>query len=241
MKTAAQLRPGHQRVLVFIPSYGDRRAIPDLLATVQSLGPRFRALVVDDGSSEPVITPELASQCLYTRLPANFGLGVSTQIAFGHALAHGYVALVRVDADGQHAVEDIPALLRRLDTNEADIVIGARLNHLAKGQLGRSLVKRYYSFIARLLAGGVLPEDVNSGFFAIGRAGMEMLGELTLERFPEPELFIQAARRGLRVAAVDVEQHPRREGASSLGLRPALQMFFRFNVFALERLLRRGP
>ena len=230
-----------RRVLVFIPSFGDAKALPQLLVAIGSLGERFRPLVIDDGSPVPVLPQGLAGECLHVRLPANFGLGVCTQIAFEHALHGGYDAVVRVDADGQHSVADIPLLVQKLEKGEAELVIGARRNHNAERHRGRAAIKWYFGFMAGLMARGALPPDVNSGFFAVSRSGLQTLSGTTFERFPEPELFVVAARSGLKVTSVEVEQAPRRDGESTLKWPAGLQMFFRFNMFAIERLLRRGP
>lgn len=230
-----------RRVLVFIPSFGDEKALPRLLVAIGSLGERFQPLVIDDGSPMPVLPQGLAGACLHVRLPANFGLGVCMHVAFEHALRSGYDAVVRVDADGQHAVSDVPLLLDKLQQGEADLVIGARKNHAEARHPGRSVMKWYFGFLAGLMAGGALPRDVNSGFFAVSRAGLQILSGTTFERFPEPELFVLAARSGLKVTSVEVNQEPRRDGESTLNWSAGLQMLFRFNMFAIERLLRRRP
>ena len=229
-------------VLVFVPSYGDAEALPEIVAGVTALGTRYRCLVVDDGSPIPVAVPSCA---LRVRLPANFGLGISTHVAFDHVLRHGHRALVRVDADGQHAVEDIPRLMSDIDARRADVVVGSRANH---GQdrsslgWGRRLLKGYFNLAARIMTGSRAPADVNSGFFALNAVAIAVLNRSTFERFPEPEIFVSACRAGLRVASVQVEQRQRTHGISTLGIFAAMQMFFRFNVYALnEVLLRRRP
>lgn len=225
------------RILVFIPTFSDHAAIDDLVAAIAELGQVFVPLLVDDGSVPPVAVP--GGRCLHARLPANMGLGVSTHIAFSHALRHGYTAVVRVDADGQHAVHDIPRLINAL--GDADFVVGVRTNHDSDGSLdglGRRLMKAYFNMLARALTGGRVPHDVNSGFFAANREALRRLSRDTFERFPEPEIFVSACRADLRVVSVLVEQLPRRTGRSTLGMFAALRMFFRFNVFAFNRILR---
>ena len=228
------------RVLVFIPSFGDSAILPDLVAAIRRLGPRYRPLIVDDGSANPVAA-DLES-ALYVRLPANFGLGVCTQIAFLHALRHHYYAVTRIDADGQHQVEDIPRLMAKIDSGDADVVVGERANH-AVGRtpiaLARRLLKAYFRLVAHTLTSGKAPRDLNSGLFAAQLGAVRVLSRTTLERYPEPEIFVTACRSGLRLATVPVRQLARAEGTSTLGFVAGIQMFFRFNVFALNELLRK--
>lgn len=212
--------------------------LPRIVSEIAALGNGYRALVIDDGSDPPLqIAP---GAHLMVRLPANMGLGVCTHIAFAHALRHGYAAAVRVDADGQHRVQDVPRLVAALAG--ADLVMGERTNQAVGGGLdgfGRRLLKRYYSLLARALTRGAISSDVNSGLFAVSPEAMRKLRSASFERFPEPEMFISAYRLGLRVTSVPVEQQRRTEGRSSLDVFASVLMFFRFNVFALGQLLRR--
>lgn len=225
------------RILVFIPTFGDRMAIPGLLQEVAGLGSSYRALVVDDGSVPPVRVP--AGSALRVRLPANMGLGVSTFVAFAHALRHGYDAVVRVDADGQHRIEDVPRLVAAL--RDADVVVGVRANHEVPGvtRMGHRLLKRYFAGIAAAMTKGAVSEDANSGCLAVNRRAMEALNATSFERFPEPEILVAAHRARLKISSVPIAQNERAHGKSSIGPGAAFMMFLRFNVFALAELLRR--
>ena len=227
------------RVLVFIPSFNDKAALPGLLAEIADLGHQYHPLVIDDGSSESVLPDPLKAKCLHARLPANFGLGVCTHIAFSHALRHGYRAVVRVDGDGQHRVPDISRLMQSIDDGGADLVAGVRTNHLGAGFFGRNLAKSYFSAFARRITRGCAPDDVNTGFFAANTQALEILNQTTLERFPEPEMYVSACRAGLRVRSVSVEQRNRTEGRSTLRLLGGASMFFRFNVFVVGQIFRK--
>lgn len=229
------------RILVFIPSFNDSTALPDLAAGVAALGPQYRSLLIDDGSSSEVLPGAPVQQGMQARLPANFGLGTCTHIALSHALRHGYAALVRVDADGQHAVTDIPRLLSLIESGTADVAVGVRVNHSvgrSAADLARRAMKAYFRLLARALTGGRAPRDVNSGFFAINRRAMAILSRTEFERFPEPEMFVTACRAGLTVVEVEVQQRARVDGETSLRAFAALRMFFRFNVFAFNEVLR---
>lgn len=236
---------GPARVLVFIPSYGDLAKVPTLVAQVEALGPAYRALVVDDGSPEPLSGVLSRGRHLLVRFPANFGLGVSTNVAFSHALQHGYRALVRIDADAQHSVEDVPRLVAGLDQMGVDLVVGSRLNQpkdWSTATATRRMVKWYLSSMAAMLTRGAAPKDVNSGFFAVSARGMRTLNATSFERFPEPELFISACRAGLSVREIPVQQRDREDGRTTLGVLAASALLFRFNVFALLQVFgRRRP
>jgi glycosyltransferase involved in cell wall biosynthesis len=229
-------------VLVFVPTLNDHDSVAEVLAEIGKLGPRYRVLVVDDGSDVPVRSYPLRRDVLTCELPDNFGLGVCTHVAFDHALRMEYDAVVRVDADGQHPVHEIPALLAPLQSGDADIVVGTRTNQFRENVMSglpRRIAKYYFNWVARLMTRGLSPSDVNSGFFAVTAAGAAKLNAFSLERFPEPQLFVLACRAGLRLREIPIKQFERRRGRTTLNMFGAIRMFYRFNVFVLGEMLRR--
>ena len=240
MLTEQALPPRSARVLVFIPCFNDARKLAELTRSVEAQGERYSSLVIDDGSYEPVRPEALSPRSLCVRLPANFGLGVATHVAFGHALRHGYGVVARVDADGQHDVGDVVRLVREIEEGGADIAIAQRLNQ-DKGARARRLAKAYYRMLARFVTFGRAPLDMNSGLFALTARAIERLNRMTFERFPEPEMFVAAIRAGMSVRCIDVRQNPREHGRSKLGPVQGVQMLFRFHLFIVTELLRRRP
>lgn len=225
------------RVLIFIPTFNDHEHLPRLCQEVSALSDVLDILIVDDGSDKP-IDLALLPRVLQFRMPENFGLGACTHVAFDHALRHDYRAVVRVDGDGQHQVADI---LRIIDSlNDADVVVAGRVNRRQyRGLRGFMTwaVTAYYSTLARILTKGKAPSDVNTGFFGVAQRGIEVLNQSPLERFPEPQMFIIACRRGLEVEEIDTEQWPRSHGESTLSVQQAIRMFYRFNLFVLTECL----
>jgi glycosyltransferase involved in cell wall biosynthesis len=230
------------RILVFVPSYNDVEQLDSIIANLQALSETITVLVIDDGSVEPIAAALTQTDCLHFRLPTNFGLGVCTQIAFDHALRHGYDAVVRVDADGQHPVEMIPALLAQLRSGETDVVVAMRSNRYQHGgwrTFFSRIAQGYLSLLAKLLTNGQAPVDVNSGFFATNRAALKKLNTAQLERFPEPQLYVLACRLKLRVGAIVVEQMARKEGSSSVTISHGIRLAYRFSIFGLSELLQK--
>lgn len=228
------------KVLVFVPTFNDTELLGEIVVAVKRLSDRYTVLVLDDGS-DVGRRPAIGNlDCLCFRLPDNMGLGTCTQIAFDHVLRHDYQAVVRVDADGQHPLERIPELLAPLEEGRADVVAGRRVNHnvgSGGGAVARRMVKSYFVTVAKALTGGAAPNDVNTGFFAMNRHAVATLNQHTLERFPEPQLFILACREKLRVMELPIEQVEREFGASTLNFGQAAAMLYRFNMFVLGELL----
>lgn len=231
-------------ILVFVPTFNDTAMLAELVGHIKALALDVEVLVVDDGSSADVSAVLADSDCLFVRLPANVGLGACTAIAFDHALRNRYEAMVRVDADGQHPVDRIADLVAGLSGDDAaDIVTGSRRNRNVgvgiRAALSR-LVRGYLFVVGKLITRRRAPRDIVSGFFAINRYGMKVLNEYLLDRYPEPQMYIIAARRNLRIDEIEVDQSDRQHGISTLTLEQAMRQFYRFNVFILAELLQRS-
>lgn len=230
------------KYLVFVPTLNDVEHLVAITEEIRELEGAFTVLILDDGSSVPVASMADLSDCLHFRLPVNSGLGVCTHIAFDHALREGYRAVVRVDADGQHPIAMIPDLLAKLTDGTTDVVVASRSNRNRGMGLRFAfsrIVRSYFSAMAQLLTNGHAPADVNSGFFAASLPAVKVLNNCRLERFPEPQMYILASRRGLQVSEVHVEQMAREFGSSTITLGHALRIFYRFNIFVLSELLQK--
>jgi glycosyltransferase involved in cell wall biosynthesis len=228
------------RVLVFIPTFNDVALLPGIIDEILGLDGNHVPLVIDDGSSPRIQPAALPKNCLFFSLPDNMGLGMCTNIALDHAEKYGYDALLRIDSDGQHPVAMVPELLSQIHQGSADLVVGTRENHAdGKGFSNglRKFVKAYFSIIARAITRGNVPDDVNSGFFALGRNAVSEMSKTALERFPEPQLFIRAHATGLRITEVPVTQLSRQHGKSTLSFTHAARMIYRFSVFAIGEML----
>jgi len=127
-----------------------------------------------------------------------------------------------------------------LGKDAVDVVVAGRHNRDRISDV-RSVLARvargYLSLLSRMLTNGQAPRDVNSGFFAASRSAAEVLNGFQFERYPEPQMYVLACRRGLRLAEIAIEQLAREHGISSLTLGHAVRLTYRFSVFVLAELL----
>jgi len=229
------------RVLVFVPTFNDLVLLARICSDILSLPGDYSVLVIDDGSDPMVNRSILPERAKLLRLPDNYGLGLCTHVAIDHMLAHGYGVLARIDSDGQHPVEALPRLVAAIDQG-IDLVIGGRVNRGSGRGLRRlavRLVHLYYRGVARLMTGQATVHDLTSGLHALNIRTAVRLRELPLERYPEPEIAILALIGGLKVGQIDVSQLERSDGSSSISLRRGVLLFYRFNIFALDLLLKK--
>ena len=144
-----------------------------MAAAILAVLPAATLLVVDDGSPDGTgqLADALAAADPRIRVrhrPAKQGLGRAYLDGFGVALAGGAATIVQMDADFSHDPAALPALIRPIADDTADLVIGSR--YTAGGSvvdwgLGRRIVSRGGSLFARIVL-GLRPHDLTGGFKA---------------------------------------------------------------------------
>ena len=112
-------------VWIVIPAFNEAAVIGEVVADVRSV---FDHVVcVDDGSRDG--TGEIArlAGAYLVRHPINLGQGAAIQTGVEFARRQpGAQIFATFDADGQHRVKDVAAMVERLTNDDVDIVIGTR-------------------------------------------------------------------------------------------------------------------
>jgi len=208
--------PVHNEEPSLLPLY-DR-----LTAVLESMQKPYEILFVDDASTDRSF--ELLANLVETderlkviRLRRNFGQTAALSAGFHEAEGDVIIAM---DGDLQHAPEDIPALLHKIEEGY-DIASGWR-----KERLDNALTRRIPSRIANWLmakASGVELRDFGTTFKAY-RA--EVLKDVHL--YGELHRFIPALASfyGARVAEVPIRNTPRAAGESHYGLGRTFRVLF---------------
>jgi glycosyltransferase involved in cell wall biosynthesis len=182
----------------------------------------YEILFIDDASTDR--SYELLANLVQTdqhlkiiRLRRNFGQTAALSAGFHEAKGKIIIAM---DGDLQHAPEDIPALLRKIDEG-FDIASGWR-----KERVDNPITRKIPSRIANWLmskASGIDLRDFGTTFKAY-RA--EVLKDVHL--YGELHRFIPALASfyGARVAEVPIQNTPRTSGESHYGLSRTFRVLF---------------
>lgn len=230
-----------ERVVIMVPSFNEGNEVVLLCKTLQELYPLYTILVIDDGSEVPLDENSLPEGVVLFNLPSNYGLGMVSHIAIDYMLFHNYDVLVRVDGDNQHPVEMIVDLIKSIQSG-SDLCIGLRIN-ASEGKGIRSflatLIRSYFTYMAKNLSSKKLPDDLSSGFMAFNKNSGKIISNHALERYPEPDIMMLVAQAGLTVTSIPVEQLPRREGKSTISYHRAILLFYRFNIYLIVNLFNR--
>ncbi|MPQ97813.1 glycosyltransferase [Modestobacter sp. I12A-02628] len=212
------------RVLVIVPTYEERVNLPLIVARVRAAVPWAHVLVVDDaspdGTGEVADGLAAADGCVHVLHRAGKeGLGAAYLAGFAWGLGRGFDVLVEMDADGSHAPEQLPRILRALA--DADVVLGSRWvagGEVVNWPLHRQVLSRVGNAYTRR-ALGLRVRDATGGYRAYRR---EVLATLDLSRVAshgycfQVDLVWRALRAGYQVIEVPITFVERVHGASKM-------------------------
>ena len=188
--------------------------------------------MVNDGSTDN--TADLVRAYKNVRLInlcCNIGIGGAVQAGFKYAVRHGYDAALQFDADGQHRVEEIPKLLKSIESGAADVVIGSRFlkedGNLKNTTFSRRAGIKFFELVNGMLA-GVKIKDNTSGFRAYNNKALSFMDREYPDDYPEPEAVILLAKQGFKIEETGVEMDARHGGLSSI--RGLMQVYYMVKV-----------
>ncbi|MCL4843119.1 MAG: glycosyltransferase family 2 protein [Bryobacteraceae bacterium] len=221
---------------IVIPIHNEERAIlrlyDRLTVVLERLNRRYEIIFVDDASNDRSF--ELLANLVETdnrlkviRLRRNFGQTAALSAGFDEAAGS---VIVSMDGDLQHAPEDLPLLLQKIDEG-FDIASGWR-----KQRNDNLVMRKIPSRIANWLmskASGIRLHDFGTTYKAY-RA--EILKDINL--YGELHRFIPALASfyGARIAEVPIQNPPRIGGASHYGIGRTFNVLF--DILTIRFLLR---
>jgi dolichol-phosphate mannosyltransferase len=217
--------------LIIIPTYNEHENLLRLIPALLGVDPYLEVLVIDDGS--PDGTGEIAeSFALRTdrvrvlHRKGKLGLGTAYVAGFEYALSHDYAYVLQMDADFSHRPEDLPRLLRAVES--ADVVIGSRNvpgGRVEDWSLLRRFISKGDSFYARTLLN--LPiRDCTSGFKCFRREVLEanVFGNVKSNGYGfQVEINHLCHRAGFRIVEVPIVFPDRGAGRSKMSWRIFLE------------------
>jgi hypothetical protein len=216
--------------IVFIPAWNEEDILPSVLGELADGLPAADVLVVDDGSTDRTagVARELGAEVL--SFGENRGLQAGIAAGYGYAHEHAYAFAGRVDADGQHPVDELVRLLEIVRSGEADVAVGSRFasgDGYAAYRYEPSPSRRFGTAVLRRAMKAALGRqflDATSGMYAVNARAMPILAEPYESGAPEVESLLRLQQAGLRVIEVPVDMRERASGESKLQGKKAVQL-----------------
>jgi glycosyltransferase involved in cell wall biosynthesis len=204
------------KLAVYSPALNESATIGPLLDAIPENIPGITGLariVVDDGSTDA--TGDIARRhgAEVVRHSRNLGTGRAFMSGVQAAIATGADIIVSIDADGQFAPSDIPALIAPILRKEADVVLCTRFGPNSKLRGSMPAVKRFGNWLLCQIIGMTVGErftDVSCGFRAFTLdAAIRVDVHSDFEYIHESLLTWR--RFGLRVVEVELPVRAERE------------------------------
>lgn len=210
-----------RRLVVLIPALNEEASVGAVVAAVLAAEPQLVAcgvsttvMLVDDGSTDR--TAEFARAAgadIVVRHKVNRGLGAALRSGLQRAREEGFDLLLKLDADGQHDPADIPAMIKPILDDEAEVVYGYRF-----GRIGyrMPLVRRWgnaaFCALMRWLTKWPV-RDSQPGIIALSRDYLKVALLPGSYNYAQ-QVLLDAWHKGMRFAQVDVAFRERKTGAS---------------------------
>lgn len=201
----------HPPVTVLMPAYNEEQSIGATITKLKELYPDFEILVVDDGSTDN--TMQVAMDAGANVWPHPYNIGNGAAIKSGLRIAQGEW-IVMMDADGQHAPEDIARLLEHKETY--DMVVGSRSKGsktLLHRDIANIIYNRFASYVTKFRI-----EDLTSGFRMVRSTTARQFLYLLPNTFSYPSTLTMAYLRSGRSVKYISIQTTYRVGRSKIKL-----------------------
>ncbi|PLX08007.1 MAG: hypothetical protein C0596_08650 [Marinilabiliales bacterium] len=154
----------HANLSIVIPAYNEgenlQEILPGFIAKCNT--ENWNIIVVNDGSDDDTlkILSDYITEDNFTFISHKLNRGYGAAIKSGINICDTeYV--ISVDADGQHRIEDVENLYKKMLETNADLVVGSR-----KGAKNTGNFRKFGKWIIRILAKMLMPvpiHDINSG------------------------------------------------------------------------------
>ena len=188
--------PTDDDVWLVIPLYNEGPVIGDVVRGARSVFPNI--VCVDDGSTDDSVAQARAAGARVVEHPVNLGQGAALQTGFEYALRQRTMRwVVTFDADGQHQVDDVVAMVAKARGEDLEVVFGSRFldDRTAPGLL-KKLVLRLAIGYTNVTTGTRLT-DAHNGLRLLSRGVVERL-DITQNR------MAHASELVAQIGALDV-------------------------------------
>lgn len=205
------------RILVIMPALNEAGRIGAVVREVISVLPAADIIVVNDGSADATASEAKRAGAIVLPHAVRMGYGASLETGYLYADQQGYDVVLQMDSDGQHLPSELHALLKPLESGEADIVIGSRFAEGASGfktSFSRRLGQRFFGVLLWMMTGQRF-SDPTSGFQGLSRRAIRFFSSGVFPcDYPDADVLLMAQRSGLRIREVPVRMVARSGGIS---------------------------
>ena len=192
------------KITVGIPAYNEEKNIAGIISRVKKYADSI--IVCDDGSND--LTSEISEQlgAIVIKHSKNKGYGAAINSLFLKAKELESDVFLTFDADGQHRIEDIPAVSNPIIKNQVDVAIGSRFLDTKSEEMPnyRKVGIKIITKITNLSIKEKLT-DSQSGFRAYSKKALQEITPSDEGMGVSTEILIKASNLELKIAEVPIK------------------------------------
>lgn len=167
-----------QSVCIIIPAYNEAKVIGEVISSITSVMKKtqysFCVVTVNDGSKDDTKKEAQKHGAIVIDHILNSGAGSATATGLSYAQQNNFDIACTMDADGQHAPEDVVNGISVLINKNIDLLIGSRLLNSDGMSKVKVLGNKGLSVITYLLF-GINSTDSQSGLRIFSKKALEQL------------------------------------------------------------------
>ena len=196
-----------------MPAYNAAKTLRQTYDEVMAQGIVDQVIVVDDASHDETaaIAKKLRNTIVYTH-QENRGYGGNQKTCYKMALEAGADIVIMVHPDYQYDPTLLPQIIRPIQENQADVVLGSRLlgaNALAQGMPWWKYYSNRFLTMLENRAFGLNLAEYHTGYRAFRR---EVLEQVNLQMNSDAFIFDQEIMAQIDELEGPVRRHEGREG-----------------------------
>ena len=206
-----------QRLIVFLPAHNEEDAIAQVIHRIpRDFDPTIevKVMVINDGSTDKTV--EIAQQAgadyIYS-FAENKGLGAAVRKGLVEAVRLDADLGVYIDSDNEYPAEQIPELIKPIQANEVDYVMGSRFLGNIKGMKWNRRIGNYVFTLIQVLLLRKWIYDGQSGMRAFSKEAMEH-AEIIHDYNYAQVLTLNLFRKGFRMKEIPIRYQVRSTGKS---------------------------
>ena len=191
-------------IVIGIPAYNEENKIASIITKLKKITDTI--IVCNDGSSD--LTGEIAAElgAIVINHDKNKGYGSAIRSIFLKARELKFDNLLTFDADGQHRIEDVKSVLKPIENEQADIVIGSRFLSKKSDEMP-NYRKMGIKLITKVTNMSITEKltDSQSGFRAYNKKVLENIIPTDEGMGVSTEILIKASKLDFKIAEVPIK------------------------------------